>query len=167
MNNKLICPFCGCELEDAQIHSSGLYFECPNCYAKQKEKDDNYTATPKVWQELIKLMRKINELVDAVNELQDSLQGVVNNSIKDGARIQNLQELAKKGEKECRFNPVQADREVYKALTRLENVQQVSYTAPGDITVFHGFNCSVEFDIPLPKGTRITIKSITKGGDNE
>lgn len=48
-----------------------------------------------------------------------------------------------------------------------ENVQQTSYIAPGDITVFHGFNCSVEFDIPLPKGTRITIKSITKGGDNE
>lgn len=51
--------------------------------------------------------------------------------------------------------------------TRAETVQQVSYTAPGDITVFHGFNCSVEFDIPLPKGTKITIKSITKGGDNE
>lgn len=48
-----------------------------------------------------------------------------------------------------------------------ENVQQVSYMAPSDITVFHGFNCSVEFDTPLPKGTRITIKSITKGGDNE
>lgn len=51
--------------------------------------------------------------------------------------------------------------------TPAETVQQVSYIAPGDITVFHGFNCSVEFDIPLPKGTRITIKSITKGGDNE
>lgn len=48
-----------------------------------------------------------------------------------------------------------------------ENVQQVSYMAPGDITVFHGFNCSVEFDTPLPEGTRITIKTITKGGDNE
>lgn len=51
--------------------------------------------------------------------------------------------------------------------TRAEKVQQVSYMAPGDITVFHGFNCSVEFDTPLPEGTRITIKSITKGGDNE
>lgn len=48
-----------------------------------------------------------------------------------------------------------------------ENVQQISYMAPGDITVFHGFNCSVEFDTPLPYGTRITIKTITKGGDNE
>ena len=48
-----------------------------------------------------------------------------------------------------------------------ENVQQISYMAPGDITVFHGFNCSVEFDTPLPYGTRITIKSITKGGNNE
>lgn len=48
-----------------------------------------------------------------------------------------------------------------------ENMQQVSYMADGNITVFHGFKCSVEFDTPLPKGTRITIKSITKGGGNE
>ena len=48
-----------------------------------------------------------------------------------------------------------------------ENVQQVSYIAPGDMTLFHGAGCSVEFDTPLPKGTRITIKSITKGGNNE
>ena len=57
---NLKCPFCGCELEDAQIHSSGLYFECPNCYAKQKEKDDNYTATPKVWQELIRTRKALD-----------------------------------------------------------------------------------------------------------
>lgn len=77
--NKLICPFCKQELEDANIHSSGLYFECPNCYDKQKEKDDNYTATPKIWQELIKLMEEkqhknttrkaLDVAVDALREI--------------------------------------------------------------------------------------------------
>ena len=54
------CPFCQQELEDANIHSAGLYFECPNCYEKQKEKDDNYTATPKVWQELIRTRKALD-----------------------------------------------------------------------------------------------------------
>ena len=85
-----------------------------------------------------KLAEKINELVDVVNELQEFCD----------VADKNLAKLMEEA-------------------TRAENVQQVSYTAPGDITVFHGFNCSVEFDTPLPKGTRITIKSITKGGDNE
>lgn len=74
-------------------------------------------------------IEKINELVDAVNELQKN------------ATISKMEKVE----------------------TPAENVQQVSYMAPGDITVFYGFNCSVEFDTPLPYGTRITIKSITKG----
>lgn len=86
-------------------------------------------------EDLLSCIKKIDELVDAVN------------GILDYAPL----EMAMKAEPK----------------TPAETVQQVSYTAPGDITVFHGFNCSVEFDIPLPKGTRITIKSITKGGDNE
>lgn len=77
-------------------------------------------------------IEKINELVDAVNELQKN------------ATISKMENV----------EPA-------------ENVQQVSYMAPGDITVFYGFNCSVEFDTPLPEGTRITIKTITKGDDNE
>lgn len=36
--------------------------------------------------------RKINELVDVVNRLEESVQGVVNNSIADGGRIRLLQE---------------------------------------------------------------------------
>lgn len=80
----------------------------------------------------------LNHVVDAVNELQEFCD----------VADKNLAKLMEEA-------------------TRTETVQQVSYTAPGDITVFHGFNCSVEFDIPLPKGTRITIKSITKGGDND
>ena len=35
---------------------------------------------------------------------------------------ENLLELAKKAEKECRFNPLQADRETYNALTSAKNV---------------------------------------------
>ena len=64
------CPFCQQELKDADIHSSGLYFECPNCYDKQKEKDDNYTATPKVWQELIRTRKALDVAVDALKELR-------------------------------------------------------------------------------------------------
>ena len=97
-----------------------------------------------------KAIEKINELVDVVNELQESQ----NTYWTDIAEI--------KKELQTRAENVQPDVE-----TRPENVQQISYMAPGDITVFHGFNCSVEFDAPLPYGTRITIKSITKGGDNE
>lgn len=41
-------------------------------------------------------------------------------------------------------------------------MQQITYMAPGDITVFHGFGCSVEFDVPPPEGTIITIKSKIK-----
>lgn len=50
MTSKLKCPFCQTELEDAGIHSPELYFCCTNCYMKQKEKDDNYTASPRIWQ---------------------------------------------------------------------------------------------------------------------
>jgi hypothetical protein len=67
------CPFCQQELEDANIHSSGLYFECPNCYDKQKEKDDNYTATPKVWQELIRTRNALDVAVDALKRLEKEL----------------------------------------------------------------------------------------------
>ena len=35
---------------------------------------------------------KLNDLIDTVNRLEESVQGVVNNSIKDGAYIQNLKE---------------------------------------------------------------------------
>ena len=81
-------------------------------------------------------------VIDKINELVDAVNGIL-----DYAPL----EMAMKAEPK----------------TPAETVQQVSYMAPGDITVFHGFNCSVEFDIPLPKGTRITIKSIIKGGNND
>ena len=96
---------------------------------------------------------KIDELVDAVNAIQkereaerfeiqewigilEAVRKSVNIHEKQIDELQmklepekcetpaeNVQELAKKAEKECRFNPVQADREVYNALTRSENVQ--------------------------------------------
>jgi hypothetical protein len=68
--SEMKCPFCQQELEDANIHSSGLYFECPNCYDKQKEKDDNYTATPKVWQELIRTRKALEIAVDALKTVR-------------------------------------------------------------------------------------------------
>lgn len=68
--SELKCPFCQQELEDANIHSSGLYFECPNCYMKQKEKNDNYTATPKVWQELIRTRKALEIAVDALEYIR-------------------------------------------------------------------------------------------------
>ena len=38
------------------------------------------------------LHNKLNELIDTVNRLEESVQGVVNNSINDGGRIRLLQE---------------------------------------------------------------------------
>lgn len=35
---------------------------------------------------------KLNDLVDTINRLEESVQGVVNNSINDGGRIQGLKE---------------------------------------------------------------------------
>lgn len=70
MSNKLICPFCGEELEDAGIHSRELYFWCTNCYMKQKEKDDNYTASPRIWQALIQSRQQLKMLEPIVAELQ-------------------------------------------------------------------------------------------------
>ena len=74
--NKLICPFCQQELEDANIHSSGLYFECPNCYDKQKEKDDNYTATPRIWQELIRTRKALDVAVDEITKIKVASESV-------------------------------------------------------------------------------------------
>lgn len=115
----------------------------------------------------------VNQLVDAVNGILDyaplemamkAEPEKVNMDIESPV-VKMWKEKLDKIERE---NRAKIDRQIVETLIRpSENVQQVSYTAPGDITVFHGFNCSVEFDIPLPKGTRITIKSITKGGDNE
>lgn len=76
---------------------------------------------------------KIDELVDAVNNQQiqlnehdqeiDDCAATISKMEKVETRTENLKELAKKAEKECRFNPLQADREVYNALTHPENVQ--------------------------------------------
>lgn len=103
-------------------------------------------------------LNKINELVDAVNKLETMAKNT-NTVLESLIEENNIHEK--------QIDELQMKIEPEKCETPAETAQQVSYMAPGDITVFHGFNCSVEFDIPLPKGTRITIKSITKGGDNE
>lgn len=70
MTSKLKCPFCQTELEDAGIHSAELYFCCTNCYMKQKEKDDNYTASPRIWQALIQYQQQLKLLEPIVASLQ-------------------------------------------------------------------------------------------------
>lgn len=70
MTSELKCPFCQTELEDAGIHSAELYFCCTNCYMKQKEKDDNYTASPRIWQALIQSQQQLKILEPIVASLQ-------------------------------------------------------------------------------------------------
>jgi aspartokinase len=108
---------------------------------------------------------KINELCDIINTIQKEREA-------ERFEIQEWIDILEAVRKSVNIHEKEIDElqmkiEPEKCETPAETVQQVSYMAPGDITVFHGFNCSVEFDIPLPKGTRITIKSINKGEDNE
>ena len=80
---------------------------------------------------------KINELVDAVNELQ-----------LDVSKMENLEHLKKIGQGfKKRNDPC---------------CKQITYTSDGHITVFHGYDSIVELEHPLPAGTRITIKSKNK-----
>lgn len=73
------------------------------------------------------LFCKINELVDAVNALvyenSNDSDWYDGNHIANTSKKVDIGELAKKAEKECLFNPLQADKEVYKALTSAENMQ--------------------------------------------
>ena len=123
-----------------------------------------------VW---VGVINKLNALIDTVNGILD--YAPLEMAMKAGPEKVNMdiespvvKMWKEKLDKIERENRAKIDRQIVETLIRpSENVQQVSYMAPGNITVFHGFGCSVEFDIPLPKGTRITIKSITKGGDNE
>ena len=69
MTSNLKCPFCQTELEDAGIHSSELYFCCTNCYMKQKEKDDNYTASPRIWQALMQAKQDLEIATKALEKI--------------------------------------------------------------------------------------------------
>lgn len=75
------------------------------------------------------LKYKVNEIIDTIYNMQLAISNLDpdsewydGNHIDDISKKVDLTELAKKAEKECRFNPVQADREVYKALTSAENM---------------------------------------------
>lgn len=119
-------------------------------------------------------INKINELCDIVNTIQKEREaerfeiqewiGILE-AVRKSVNIHEKQidELQMKVEPEkCKIPADNSEK-----ANCQENVQQISYIAPGNMTVFYGADCSVEFDTPLPKGTRITIKSITKGGNNE
>lgn len=78
------------------------------------------------------------EMTEKINELVDAVNGIL-----DYAPL----EMAMK-----------AEPDQYKSIT---------YMSDGHIKKFYGHDSIVELEVPLPQGTRITIKSITKGGDNE
>lgn len=85
------------------------------------------------------LVRKINELVDAVN------------GILDYAPL----EMAMKAEPKTPAENVQSD-------------YVITYMSDGHIKKFYGHDSIVELEVPLPQGTRITIREPeTKGGNNE
>lgn len=79
---------------------------------------------------------KINELCDAVNELD-----------------KHLLFLRKKVLEITYKEPDQ-----YKSIT---------FMSDGHIKKFYGHDSIVELEVPLPQGTKITIISIAKGGNNE
>lgn len=45
--------------------------------------------------------------------------------------------------------------------------KSMTYMSDGHIKKFYGHDSIVELEVPLPEGTKITIRSIAKGGDNE
>ena len=117
------------------------------------------------WIDILEAVRKsVNVHEKQIDELQMKLEPE-----KCETPAENVQELAKKAEKECRFNPVQADREVYNALTRSENVQldyvTTTYPTDGHTQEYYGQNgASIVIDHPLPAGYVITIREPeTKG----
>lgn len=54
-----------------------------------------------------------------------------------------------------------------KAEPEPDQYKSITYMSDGHIKKFYGHDSIVELEVPLPQGTRITIKSITKGGDND
>ena len=88
-------------------------------------------------------LEKLNEVIDTVNRLEESIQGVVNNSINDGGRIRLLQE------------------QIHALKTRSENVREL-------ITLTDMFNEMGRLYADLwNKLEDIHHELKTKGGDNE
>ena len=48
-----------------------------------------------------------------------------------------------------------------------DQYKSITYMSDGHIKKFYGHDSIIELEVPLPQGTKITIKSIIKGGDNE
>jgi hypothetical protein len=81
-------------------------------------------------------LNKINELCDAVNELDKHLLFL----------RRKVLEITYK------------EPDQYKSIT---------FMSDGHIKKFYGHDSIVELEVPLPQGTKITIRSIAKGGGNE
>lgn len=87
-------------------------------------------------EDLLNCIKKINELVDAVNEFGKDMVFL----------RKKVLEITYKEPDPCK---------------------SMTYMSDGHIKKFYGHDSIVELEVPLPQGTRITIKSITKGGNNE
>lgn len=48
-----------------------------------------------------------------------------------------------------------------------DQYKSITFMSDGHIKKFYGHDSIVELEVPLPQGTKITIRSIAKGGDNE
>lgn len=111
---------------------------------------------------------KINELVDAVNTIQKEREA-------ERFEIQEwigILEAVRKSVNthEKQIDELQMKAEPEKCKTPTENVQPdyaITYMSDGHIKKFYGHDSIVELECPLPQGTKITIRSIAKGGDNE
>lgn len=79
---------------------------------------------------------KINELIDAVNEL---------------------------GKDVC-FLHRKVSEITYK---EPDQYKSITYMSDGHIKKFYGHDSIVELEAPLPQGTKITIRSIAKGSNND
>jgi hypothetical protein len=82
----------------------------------QVTRSDNDLAT-----KTLEAINKINEIIDWIDDVSNFR--VTNKQVTANRPNIDIGELAKKAEKECRFNSVEADREVYDALTTAKNVQ--------------------------------------------
>ena len=48
-----------------------------------------------------------------------------------------------------------------------DQYKSITFMSDGHIKKFYGHDSIVELEVPLPQGTKITIRSIAKGGNND
>ena len=141
MTSKFKCPFCGEELEDAGIHSAELYFCCTNCYMKQKEKDDNYTASPRIWQALIQAKQDLEFFKEEQNRSATAL-------------IERTKELD-----ECQKD-LEIARKVLKEIDTTRCIPQQTLVSLGKFSKTTRFNAGNIICVATPDYIHNTLKQI-------